>query len=225
MTAAVLTNPAIQTSFTNTFFATSRGYVQGDALDDPAIRYSLRKALVAPAATQAMWGGLAISEQMLTGGIGVGTTNPASDLKTQLFPATSLTAGNAAELRGFTVINQAVSMIKSAQNNAPIALPSMAINYYRLGSGARIPVAASAAAAAAWLGGVVDPQTIYWDTNNLWLTNGAGSGIIGPITSVIIEDVSANQGRVVNYAQNASGFSTTGFLNYLENQPIVVLKI
>lgn len=225
MTAAVLVNPAIQSSFPGTFFSTSAGYVQGDAQDDPSIRQVLRKAIVDPAAAQAMWGGLAICELMLPGGVGVGTTNPSAGLKTKLVPATSITAGNAAELRGFTVINQAVAMIKSAQSKAPIALPSMGINYYRLGSGARIPIGVSAAAAAAWLGGVVDPQTIYWDTVNLILVNGAGSGIIGPITSVNVEDVTTNLGRAINYAQNASGFLTTGLLNYLEGQPLVVLKI
>lgn len=224
-TPSIALNPAVQTTFAGTFFASSDGYVQGDALDDPAIRFALRRGIVSPSATVPMWGGLAISESLLAGGVGVGATNPSSDLQSVLVPATNITANTAGNLTGFTVFNQSTAMIQTAQSRVPQAPSSGSINFYRIGCGARIPFAASAAAIAAWTGGLSDPNTIYWDTNNLWLTNAAGGGIFGPLLNVTLDSISAANSRVVNYNQNSSGYATSGFLNWIEGQGAVVLVI
>lgn len=222
---SVAFNPAIQTNFAGTFAVSSEGYQQGDAQDDPSIRNELRRGIVDPAATLPMWGGLAISESLLAGGIGVGTTNPAGSLQSKLVPATNVTANTAANLTGFTVFNQATAMLVSAQSRVPQAPSSGSINFYRLGSRARIPFAASAAALSAWIGGLTDPNTLFWDTNNLWLTNAGGSGIFQLPASITIDSISAANSRVVNYNQNSAGYATSGFLNWLEGQGAVVLKI
>lgn len=210
-------NPQTQTNFAGSFFVTSDGFTQGDALDDPAIRFSLRKGIVSPSVTQPMWGGLAISETMPAGLSG----SPAisDDLESILAPATSLTGGAAGCLTGFTVFNQATAMIQSAQSRVPMSGAGMAINFYRLGSKARIPLQALSTAATAWAGGVVDPTTVYWDTNNLWLTNASGSGIIGPISGVLIEHINSGNSRVVSYN------STTNFANWTETGYTAVLVI
>jgi hypothetical protein len=224
MVAQVSINPAVQSNFAGTFFSSSDGFVQGDALDDPAIRFSLRKGIVSPTATTPMWGGVAISEVLAsTASGGVGATAPAGDLQSILSPASSITAGASGCLTGFTVLNQATALIQSAQSRAPYAPAGGAINFYRLGSGARIPLLALQAAATAWAGGVVDPTTIYWDTNNLWLTNASGSGIIGPLTNlsagIWIESVGLGNSRSVNYS------SGTNFANWADGSYVVVLKI
>jgi hypothetical protein len=219
--AAVSINPFIQSNFPGTFFSSSSGFTQGDALDDPAIRFTLRKGYVDPAATVPMWGGLAITESLAGGAaFQVGGTNaPSENLDSKLNAATTL-----ANLTGFTVFNQATALIQSAQSRVPSAPAGGAINFYRLGSGARIPLRASAAAITAWLGGVVNPN-VYWDTTNLVLTNAGGSGIVGPIVGVLLDSVIAGNSRGVNYNDNSSGFATTGFLNWLESVAMVVLKI
>jgi hypothetical protein len=217
---AISLNPAVQTNFPGSFALSSEGYTQGDALDDPNNRFNLRKGIVAPAATQPMWGGLAISESLAQGGVGVGATNPAGSLGSILAAAANLTAGTAGFLNGWTVHNQATALIGTAQSRVPQAPSGGAINYYRTGSGARIPVKVLAAAAIEWkAGATVGPQDIYWDTVNLQLTNAAGSGIIGPILNVTIDDVNLANSKVVSYN------SGTNLANWLEGQPIVVLKI
>lgn len=213
-------NPAVQTQFPGTFFVSSEAYQQGDALDDPAIRFSLRKAIVSLSATQPMWGGLAVSAALSPGGIGVGATNPAAGLGNILSPATTLTAGSAGYLNGWTVYNQSTAMFSNAQSRAPQAPSGGAINYYPAGCGARIPLKALAAAAIEWAAAAtVNPQDIYWDTVNLQLTNAAGGGIIGPITNVSIEAVNLTNSKVVSYN------SGTNFSNWAEGQPCVVLRI
>ena len=66
---------------------------------------------------------------------------------------------------------------------------------------------------------MVDPQSIYWDTTNLWLTNASGGGIIGPITNVWIDVINIGNSRVVSYS------GTTNFANWTETGSCVVLRI
>jgi hypothetical protein len=219
-TANISINPATQSTFAGTFFVSSEGYTQGDALDDPAIRFSLRGGIVSTSATVPMWGGLLVTETLTSGTGGVGATAPAQNLESILSAATSLSAGNAAGYLGVTVFNQSTAMIQSAQSRVPMAPSGGAINFYRVGSGARIPMLATSAAVAAWAGGVTDPQTIYWDTANYCLTNASGGGIIGPITNMYLESVpSVGNSRTVSYS------SVTNFANWVENGYTVVVRI
>lgn len=221
MTTPSLTiNPAIQTNFAGTFFAQSEGYTQGDVLDDPNHQWNLRKGIVSPSATVAMWGGLAISESLTSNAIGgVGVTTPQNDLQSILIPASTITAGSAGQLTGFTVMNQATAMLVSAQSRAPQAPAGGAISFYRLGSGARVPLQASSAAATAWAGSLITPQTIYWDTAALQLVNASSGNTIGPLTTLIVDSVSLGNSRTVSYN------GTTGFTNWVENGYVVVVRI
>lgn len=223
MTAAVTINPAIQSNFAGSFFATSEGYTQGDALDDPAIRFTLRKGVVSSSASVPMWGGLAIAETLTNASFTVGAANPPqTDLLSILTPGTSVTAGNAACITGFTVLNQATAMFQSAQSRVPQAPAGGAINFYRMGSGARVPLLANPVAAAAWAGGLVSPTTIYWDTTNLWLTNSGGGGIVQLTTlypNLVIDSISLGNCRVVSYN------SGTGFSSWVENGNCAVLRL
>jgi hypothetical protein len=217
-------NPATQTNFAGTFFVNSEGYTQGDALDDPNNRFNLRKGIVSPSASQPMWGGLAINEALAGSGtfaVG-GSNNPAGNLQSILTPGTSISAGNSAAITGFTVFNQATAMIQSAQSRVPQAPSGGAINFYRMGSGARVPVQALLAAATAWAGGTVAPAAIYWDTNNLWLTNSSGSGIVELTTlypNLVIDAINLTNSRVVSYN------GTTNFASWVETGACVVLRL
>lgn len=227
MPAAITLNPNVQTNFAGTFFATSDGYTQGDALDDPAIRFSLRKGIVVSSATNPMYGGIPISESM-SPGISGGSfpfTGDADELQSILAAAANVTAGTAGCYTGFTVFNQATALIQTAQSRVPMAGALGAINFFRKGSGARIPVQALLSAATAWAGGVVDPSTVYWDTVNQWLTNSSGANIIGPLPGAWIESINLSNSRVVNWNINSAGYSNSGFLNWYEGGATAVLVI
>ena len=215
-------NPAVQSNFSGSFYSKSDGYTQGDDLSDPNLRQFLRPGIVISTATQPMWGGLAVSET-LSGGVTGGAlpmTGQASELASILAPATSITGGAAGCLTGFTVFRQSTAMIQSAQSRVPMAGPQMAINFYRTGTKARVVVQALLAAAQAWAGGVSDPTTIYWDTTNLWVTNSAGGGIIGPLPGITLsEPPNTNNSNVVSYS------SGTGFANWTATGAAVVLQI
>lgn len=219
MTTPSLTiNPAVQTNFAGTFFATSEGYTQGDALDDPAVRTLLRKGIVSPSATQAMWGGLAISESLTGTAIGgVGVTTPQNDLQSILIPATAAYGTASGDITGFTVLNQATAMLVSAQSRCPQAPAGGAISFYRIGSGARIPLSCTSATATALSGGIVTP-TLYWDPVNLQITTTASGNIQMPAT-FMVDSVSVGNSRVVSYN------GTTGFTNWIENGYTVVVRI
>lgn len=220
-TPNITINPAIQTNFAGTFFKSSEGYVTGDAQDDPAIRFSMRKGINSPSATTVLWGGLAISESLLNGSIGVGATNPSGDLQSVLVPATNIAAGTAANYTGFTVFNQSTSLISTPQSRVPAAPNGGAINFYRSGSKARIALPADAAAVTAWMNGIQNPATIYWDTTNLCLTHAAGGGIIGPLPGVTLDQINPSNSRTPNVA----AYGSTGLLNWSEGVGAVVVVI
>ncbi len=214
MTASVSLNPGQTTNFAGTFFVTSDGFTQGDALDDVAIRYRLLPGVLALNASVPLWGGLAITSTLAGGSSGI-----SADMGYVLAPASTLTAATAGLLTGFTVLNQATAMVQSAQSRVPYAAAGMGINWYPLGSGARIPLKASSAGIAAWAGGLTLPNTVYWDTVNLEVTNASGSGIIGPIPGLAIWRLNSGNSRVVSYS------SGTGFANWTETGNTAVVTI
>jgi hypothetical protein len=99
-----------------------------------------------------MWGGVAIFEQIpnpgfnnvLGGNVGRALSNSA--------------------ISGFSVFNQGHAMINWPQNKVPIALPSMTVPFFRLGSGIRIPVACDPSLVSLQGGAIT--QQVSWDVNN-----------------------------------------------------------
>ncbi len=133
MVANITINPIITTNAYQSFNITSDGYIQGEALDQPAIRFSLAGGTLAQTETLPMWGGVAIQE--LIGGAAGG---PNQSLGGLIGRATS-----EADITGFSVFDQDHSMIQSPESPVPLAASGMMVNFYRLGSGARIAVACS----------------------------------------------------------------------------------
>lgn len=132
------------------FNVQSDGYVQGTAMDDPAIRNALAGGQIAAAATLPMWGGIGITELI----------NAGSPLNINTLDR----AANFAALTGFSVFDQAHNLISSPQSNVPSAASGMTINFYRFGSGARIALAMDPALVS--LDGQLITSQISWDFTN-----------------------------------------------------------
>lgn len=159
--AGITFNPSLQTNAPSTFGTDWDGLVQGFAHPDPAVRNYLAGGILASTETLPMWGGVGISEAI--------ATPPASP---PLTPNTSLggiisralnvgggsTVGN---LTGFSVFDQAYGMINTPQSPVPLAPSGGQVMFYRLGSGARIPLAM--APMLIDLYGLVITEQVSWD--------------------------------------------------------------
>lgn len=135
MSGTISLNPLLVTSATNTFGVQSDGYVQGTALDDPAVRYALAGGILASTETIPIWGGIPIVELQPNDPTVLPMTTPWSQLGGVVRRATT-----PAEITGFTVFNQASAWITTPQSTVPCGVPGMTVPFYRLGSGARIAV-------------------------------------------------------------------------------------
>ena len=130
MSQSLSFNPILTTNAAGSFNIQSAGYIQGVALDDPAIRNTLAGGVLALTETLPMWGGVGIWET--TPSTALGST--AGVLGGNVGRATGLTGATA--LTGFSVFNQAHHMINTPQSPVPLALPGMSVHFHRLGSGA-----------------------------------------------------------------------------------------
>lgn len=157
MTTSLAFNPYVSTNAAGSFNVQSTGYIQGQALNDPAIRNELAGGILAASETIPMWGGVGVYE--LIGG----TTNVNADivLGSTLGRATSVTAQAAKQLTGFSVFDQNHSMINSPQSPVPAVGSGGQVNFYRLGSGARISVAVDPALIS--LQGSIVTSLVSWD--------------------------------------------------------------
>lgn len=197
-------NPALMTNAAGGFTASSEGYVQGFALDDPSVRNELVAGIVSPSATSPMWGGMAVTESLPTAG------TEADSVGSILTLATSQ-----ANVTGFTVFNQSAAMYQSAQSPCPLAPAGGGINFYRLGSGARIAVACSQAVAAALAAAAVN-VAVYWDYTNQVLLNAPGGTAIAVS---LVGVVTAGNAQVVSY-NSGTGFATWNRAGY-----VAIIKI
>lgn len=184
-------NPVLTTNALGSFAASSTGYVQGVMLDDPVARFALLTGIVSPSASQPFWGGMGITESLPTAG------TEAAEIGSVLALATSQ-----ANLTGFTVFNQGAAMVQTAQSPVPLSAQSMAINFVRLGSGARVVVACSSTVAAAFAGNPINTAA-YWDYTNQVLLSAPG----GTAIAVKVIDVNVGGSQVVNY-NSGTGFAT-----------------
>lgn len=155
---AIQYNPGITTNFGGTFSVQSDGLIQGNAYDDPAIRNALAGGILAASDTLPMWGGIPIYEQT---GPQVLVADPS--LGNVVGRATAVSGGSK-PITGFSVFNQGHAFIETAQSRVPTAQAGMMVPFYRLGSGARIVVAADPSLASIE-GGLIN-QNVSWDFTN-----------------------------------------------------------
>lgn len=163
-------NPMLTTNAAGSFSVQSEGYVQGTALDDPAIRYQLANGVLAQTESLPMWGGVAIYENMPNPGFG-NVTGP------NVGRATATT-----NLTGFSVFNQGHAMVNWPQNKVPIVGQGGTVPFFRLGTNARIPVACDPSLVSLQ-GGLINQQ-VSWDFNNQVLQPYDASTATVSVTSV-----------------------------------------
>jgi hypothetical protein len=157
-------NPSVTTNAGGTFNVTTEGYIQGTALNDPAIRNQLAGGILASSETLPMWGGVGISENVPTPGT---NGSPLASLGPTLVRASQIAVSGspaAGDLTGFSVFDQDHSMVTTPQSPVPSAGNGMGVNFYRLGSGARIAVAIDPALVD--LEGNIITQLVSWDFVN-----------------------------------------------------------
>lgn len=154
MVANVSFNPGITTTAAGSFNVTSLGLTQGSAYDDPAVRYALSGGVLASTETLPMWGGCGIYN-LIPGVAGA----QEQSLGEVVGRANSLTGANA--LTAFSVYQQAYGMLTTPQSPVPLSASGMQVNFYRLGSGARIHVAIDPALVS--LEGTIITSQVSWD--------------------------------------------------------------
>lgn len=142
-----------QGAFAGLFNVESRGFTQGDAQDDPAVRLQLCSGKLDSNADAPVWGGIGVMEC-------VARAN--DNITGSLIKKATATTCNA-----FTVFNQAHHGVTTAGNPVPLYLAGGSVHYYRIGSMARIPLPISAAVAAlAMSGDPVGSDGFVWDMVN-----------------------------------------------------------
>lgn len=197
-------NPVAVNNFPGSFSTQSQGYIQGFALADPAVMPSkLSAGYLASTETLPMWGGLPVS---------VTVPNPAATPALPNIPQLARSTANAVtgagSVGGFSVFDQASAMVQTPSSPVPLSGPLMAVNFFRLGSGARIVVAIdSALVTALAAGGVLENVQTQWDFTTGALTTYTS----GTALPVLIErwDSLGNSKTVSYSSPNATWASGT----------------
>ena len=200
--ASINLNPILTTNAKGLFSTNSNGFTQGDAQDDPAVKFALAGGVYDAAATAPIFGGMPVQEFVPTSGDNV-------------LGSTIKAAAGDANPTAFTVFNQAFAGLTTPQSPAPAFLPGMSVNYYRLGSGARIPVALDPASIT--VEGELVSTTVYWDfTDNVLTTTQPGTQDALPVK---VLRVSTANNKTVSYD------SVTGYANWATDGVVAVIQI
>lgn len=207
-------NPYATSVAAGSFNIESTGFVQGCALDQPAIRNSLFGGVLASTETIAMWPGVGISAA-IPGASG----GPRGELGTLITRATTLTATSANGLNGFSVADQNYAALNNPSSPVPLVGTFGEVNYYLLGSGARIPVGIDPSLIS--LAGSIITSQVSWDFNNqvlqpydastatYSLTSITSSFASGVYTMVVVAAVATPVAGVGDLI-NVSGVTGTG---------------
>jgi hypothetical protein len=158
-TASITLNPMLTTNAPGLFNVNSAGYTQGDAMDDPAVKFYLNAGVVAASATSPLWGGMPISESI---------PSAVSQPGTNILGNTLALATATANATGICVFNQAQAGLTSPSSTTPLFGAGMSANFYRFGSNARIPLRINPALIS--LDGGLISQQVSWDYTNNWIT-------------------------------------------------------
>lgn len=178
-TANISFNPMLVTAAPGSFSVQSEGYIQGTFMADPAVRFALSGGVLATAETVPMWGGVGIFEDVPYPPIQ--TSNPQDNLGAIIGRATTT-----ALVQGFSVFDQSHSWITSPQSTAPSAGTNMGVNYFRIGSGARIVVKADPALASLEGGATNASNMFSWDCTAQVLQPYQASTTTASVTSIAV---------------------------------------
>ena len=167
-------NPFSTTNAAGLFATQSDGLVQGVAMDDPTVRNRLAGGLVSTVETIPMWGGIAICENVPP------STQTSFLMGGSIQRATSV--ASTIPITGFSVLNQGHAGQTTPQNTVPVFLTGQTINFYRMGSGARIAVKCDPSLVS--LDGTPISSNVSWDFNNQVLQPYDASTATVSVTSV-----------------------------------------
>jgi hypothetical protein len=205
MTASITINPMQTTNAAGLFRTNSNGFTQGDALDDPAVKFWLAGGVLSSSATTPIWGGIPIEETIPSA-----STQPGG----YTLGSTVIQAASNATITGFSVFNQAYGGITTPQSTVPLYSSGMSVNYYRLGSGARIPLQIDPALIS--LDGSIITSQVSWDfAANQIIAYDAGVGAL----PVRILNISTQNNLTVVYN------SGTGNANWAVGNALAVCLI
>jgi len=213
MSAQISIQPMVTTNASGLFNTNSAGFTQGDALDDPAVKFYLAGGVLSTAASTPIWGGLPIQEFSTTGQSGIfsGNVQPG----TNTLGSTILLATASAVPTGISVFNQAYAGITTPQSTAPLYSPGMSVNFYRFGSGARIPLVLDPSSLG--INGQLISTTVYFDYTNNWVTT-TNPGTQAALPVKVLQ-VSTSGNKTVSYN------SGTGNANWIYNQNVALCLI
>lgn len=205
MTGIISFNPVVTTNAAGSFNIGSDGNIQGTAYDDPATRFALTGGVLAASETLPMWGGCGISEDIAST-----VTNGAAPERL-VGRATSLT-----NLTGFSVFDQNHAAVTSPQSPVPLAGSLMSVNFYRLGSSARLAVACDPSLVS--LDGGLVTQQVSWDFGGQFLApyvasypaNVVTNMTYSSTTGLVTLTTTSAHGVAVGDDFDLSGFTNTG---------------
>jgi hypothetical protein len=214
MTTTIAFDPFSTSQPQNSFLLETQGYVQGFAIDDPSSRGWLSGGTLDPTETIPMWGGVPITEYLNIWG-----TSGAEGLGPSLKRATSQ-----ANITGWSVFNQAGSMVVVSGNAVPIALSSSSgagnfVAFYRNGANARIavqldPALVTTLAGVSAPGDYVTQPALYWDATAYRVTlTTAGNFALPTSARLVTIDKTANS-KIVTWAASTAtwGVGPAGLL-------------
>jgi hypothetical protein len=189
MSGSITFNPYATTTPRNPFVQQTQGYYQGFAMDEPSSRLWLRGGTLDVNETLTMWGGIPISQEIHNNGTGSEGLGPAVKRAT-----------TQASVTGFSVFNQASSMVIVPGNSVPLAGVGNYVSFYMGGSGqVRIAVKCDAALIAALTSGeLINAPALYWDVTNYQITLTTTGGNFALPTAYRLDSTNTNS-QVVNY--------------------------
>ena len=211
MVATIPYNPYVQIGGNAGLFnTTANGVRQGTAYADPSTRYRLRAGILAQTETIPMWGGVGIYANIPGGGPPAATPNPA--LGTVVGRATGPTG--TLRLVGFSVFDEAYAMVTTPESPVPLAASGMQVNYYPLGSLARIALACDPAIISL-RGTTVVSQSLAWDYTNQLLVpalaaQSISSGTYNSTTGLVSLTMTTAQAFDAGDSITVSGLGGTG---------------
>lgn len=207
----------------------SIGMIQGQADPDPATRNWLRAGIVSQLETVPMWGGIGVYAYVPP----ISTSGPKQSLGFNLGRAAALTGSTA--LVGFSVFDQGYNMVSDPTSTVPTSGSGQSLNWYPLGSRARIAVACDPSLINL-RGGELNQQ-VSWDfvnqmlipfsgsyaqttiTNAVW-ANTAGGQTTFTVGTDLTGQINAGDDINVSGVVNTGGTSTSAF-----NGPFTVVSI
>lgn len=209
MVANIAFNPYLQNNATGSFGVSADGLMQGTAMDDPAVRYRMKGGYLADTETIPMWGGVGVYADVPYSSAG----NPNQALGGKIGRATTLTVAQTKTLLGFSVFDQNYAAVNTPQSPVPLIASKGLVNWYPLGSFARIAVKCDPSLISLE-GGILDAN-VSWDFVNQLLVPYIGtltisSGTYNNTTGVVVLTMSAPVGFDAGDAIVVSGLTGTG---------------